>query len=78
MEYTYKEEYILNLILLGTFSFEVSHSMPLVKGTFDCRCSTKHTAQNFSNLYLALENDLEIIPVLNKVDLPSANPEVSD
>jgi GTP-binding protein LepA len=39
----------------------------------------KVQAQTISNLYLALENDLEIIPVLNKVDLPSANPEeVSD
>jgi GTP-binding protein LepA len=41
--------------------------------------AAKYTGSNNSNLYLALENDLEIIPVLNKVDLPSANPEeVSD
>jgi GTP-binding protein LepA len=61
------------------FSYEVFDLLPLAKGHFDCRCSTKYTGSNNSNLYLALENDLEIIPVLNKVDLPSANPEeVSD
>jgi translation elongation factor EF-4 len=52
--------------------------LPLAKGHFDCRCSTKYTGSNNSNLYLALENDLEIIPVLNKVDLPSNPEEVSD
>jgi translation elongation factor EF-4 len=53
--------------------------LPLAKGHFDCRCSKSIQAQTISNLYLVLENDLEIIPVLNKVDLPSANPEeVSD
>jgi GTP-binding protein LepA len=60
------------------FSYEVSRSIAACEGTFDCRCSTKYTGSNNLKSILSLENDLEIIPVLNKVDLPSANPEVSD
>jgi GTP-binding protein LepA len=73
MEYTYKgQEYILNLIDTQVTSIfrTVSRSIAACEGTFDAAYR-----QTISNLYLALENDLEIIPVLNKVDLPSANPE---